>query len=34
MGLDEAPVPLLGELGVHGVVRLCAVIQPRREIPE
>jgi hypothetical protein len=29
MGLDETPVPLLGELGVHGIVWLSAVVQPR-----
>jgi hypothetical protein len=34
MRLDEAPVALLGELGVDGVVRLRPVVQPRREVPE
>jgi hypothetical protein len=34
MRLDEAPVPLLGQLGVDGIVRLGAVIEPRREVPQ
>ena len=34
MRLDEAPVRLLGQLGIHEIKRHDQVIQPRREVPE
>jgi len=34
MCLDEAPVLLLCELGVHDIVRHASVVEPWREVPQ